>query len=132
MLNHNPSTYKVIAFFIVILSLCGLVVFLFSHQTAFASEIRQETEAYCLSCHGNSDLSISLPDGESISLYISSEMLSHSIHSQSGIECEACHTNIKTYPHPENEYQSSRELSRAYYLSCKKCHSVNYEKTQDR
>jgi predicted CXXCH cytochrome family protein len=131
MSNHNPSSQKKVAFFIGILPICGLVWFLFSNQTVFASETHQETEAYCLSCHGNPDLSMTLPDGETLALYISSEMLSHSIHSQTGIECEACHTNIKTYPHPENEYQSSRELTRAYYLSCKKCHSVNYEKTQD-
>lgn len=91
----------------------------------------QETENYCLSCHNNPELSVELPDGESLSLYVSPAMLEKSVHSQAGIECEACHTDIKTYPHPEISYQSARELSRAYYMACQKCHSSNYEKTLD-
>jgi hypothetical protein len=91
----------------------------------------QGTESYCLSCHSNPDLKMTLPDGEELSLYVSPEKLQTSIHSPLGIECEACHTDIKTYPHPTNNYQTHRELSRSYYLSCKKCHSSIYEKTQD-
>jgi predicted CXXCH cytochrome family protein len=98
---------------------------------ALAGEPSQETETYCLSCHANPDLSLTLPSGESLSLHIAPEMVQNSIHSQAGIECEACHTEIKTYPHPKIDYQSARELSRAYYLACQKCHSSNYELTQD-
>ncbi|MEW5869791.1 MAG: cytochrome c3 family protein [Chloroflexota bacterium] len=98
---------------------------------AQAGEDPQETEAYCLSCHSNPDLSVTLPDGELLSLYISPEKLSGSVHSPAGIECEACHTQIKTFPHPKLEYTSKRELSRAYYESCRKCHALNYDKTMD-
>jgi predicted CXXCH cytochrome family protein len=72
-----------------------------------------------------------LPSGETLSLYVSQDVISSSVHSPLGIECEACHTGIKTYPHPEIQYQSRRELSRSYYLACQKCHSENYEKAQD-
>ena len=98
---------------------------------ARADQPAQETEEYCLSCHGNPALTMTLPSGEELSLYVSPEDLKHSIHSPLGIECQACHTEIKTYPHPENTYESSRDLTRAYYLSCKKCHSAIYEKAQD-
>lgn len=98
---------------------------------ANAGPSAQETEKYCLSCHGNPDLSITLPSGEVLSLYISQDVLSHSVHSPLGIECEACHTNITTYPHPEITFQTTRELSLNYYQACQKCHSSNYEKTQD-
>ena len=91
----------------------------------------QETERYCLSCHSDPDMEIELPSGEILSLFISQEMLDHSIHSNAGIECEACHTDIKTHPHPELVYQSKRELSLAYYQSCQKCHYENYEATMD-
>jgi predicted CXXCH cytochrome family protein len=91
----------------------------------------QETENYCLGCHNNPDLSMTLPSGETLSVYISPEELHQSVHSPAGIECEACHTEIKTYPHPEVKYQTRRELSRSYYEACKKCHSANYEKTLD-
>src|SRR5512138_3532520 len=75
----------------------------------------QETEKYCLSCHGNENLSMTLPSGEVLSLYVSQDKLDHSVHSTKGIECEACHNDITTYPHPEIQYQSKRELSRAFY-----------------
>lgn len=114
-----------------------LVVFLVvTFSTIYSWQVRadqppQETEAYCLSCHSNPDLNMSLPSGEELPLYIVPSELARSIHSPLGIECEACHTEIKTYPHPKIEYASRRELSRSYYLSCKKCHSAIYEKAQD-
>lgn len=98
---------------------------------AKASTPRQATESYCLSCHGNPDLEITLPDGEKLSLYIASDTLEHSVHSQAGIECMACHTQIQDYPHPEIQFQTRRELSRSYYQACQKCHPANYEKTLD-
>jgi len=91
----------------------------------------QETEKYCLSCHGDPNLRVTLPSGEVLSLYIDQDGLDHSVHSTVGIECEACHNNITGYPHPEIEYQNARELSRSYYQTCEKCHPSNYEKTLD-
>jgi len=91
----------------------------------------QQTEQYCLSCHSNPDLKMTLPSGEELSLYISPEHLKSSVHSPAGIECEACHTEIKTYPHPAVNFQTRRELSRSYYQACQKCHPANYEKAQD-
>ncbi len=105
----------------------GLVVV----SPAHAERPAQETEKYCLSCHGKEDLSMTLPSGEKISLYVSQDVISHSVHSPLGIECEACHTDISTYPHPELPYQTARELSRGYYQTCEKCHYANYEKTLD-
>lgn len=98
---------------------------------AHAQEPPQGTEAYCLSCHNDPDLTMTLPSGEELPLYVSPDELKLSIHSPLGIECEACHTEIKTYPHPKIDYQTRRDLSRAYYLSCKKCHSTIYDKAQD-
>jgi nitrate/TMAO reductase-like tetraheme cytochrome c subunit len=125
----NIRFLKLLGYF----SLLIVVFILFSLPTRLvgAETKKQETEHYCLSCHSNPDLSMELPDGETLSLFISPETIENSTHSQEGIECEACHTEIKGYPHPEIEYQSKRELSRAYYLSCRKCHSANYEKTLD-
>ena len=99
--------------------------------SAWAQEEPGDTETYCLSCHANPDLAMELPSGESLSLYISPEMLSQSIHSPLGIECQACHTEITSYPHPEVTAQSQRELSLDLYEACAKCHSDNYDKTQD-
>lgn len=114
------------------LTLAGAALLLFAAVgSVHAGPVKQETEAYCLSCHSNPDLSMTLPNGEAVSLFISQETLNHSVHSQAGIECEACHTEIKTYPHPKINFNSRRELSRSYYLACQKCHPANYEKTMD-
>ena len=108
-----------------------LLVSILLVTTARAESPAQETESYCLSCHSNPDLSLTLPSGESLSLFIDPAKLQTSLHSPLGIECEACHTNISTYPHPEIVYQSKRELARSYYQSCQKCHTDQYDKTQD-
>ncbi len=98
----------------------------------FAQPVRaQETEAYCLSCHGKPGTSITLPSGEKLSLYVPTDMLDHSVHGAVGIECHACHTDITTYPHPKLEAQTRRELSRSFYQTCEKCHEANYTKTLD-
>lgn len=93
----------------------------------------QETEGFCLNCHGKTDLQMTLPSGEVLPLNISNDQLKISVHSSNGIECEACHTEIKSYPHPalSDEIQTRRDLARSLYQACKKCHSQNYTKTMD-
>jgi hypothetical protein len=48
-----------------------LLLSLFAASPAGAEPPAQETEKYCLSCHGNQDLSLTLPNGDVLSLYIS-------------------------------------------------------------
>lgn len=124
------ASNKTAFLFGVLLTLMGIASLLLP-GIAQAEWQGQHTQEYCLSCHGNTDLSITLPSGESLSLYISHVLLDKSVHTRAGIECQACHTDITTYPHPPLEYTSHRELSRAYYLACQKCHAANYDKTQD-
>ena len=90
-----------------------------------------QTEAYCLSCHAQPGLTMTLPSGEVLSLTITAEALRGSVHSPLGIECRACHTQITTYPHPSIDYATRRELSRGLYQACEKCHADNYSKTLD-
>jgi predicted CXXCH cytochrome family protein len=114
--------------------LAGAMVLLAGFITAYpvtAKPAAQETEKYCLGCHGNPSLSMTLPSGEELSLFVSQDQLDRSVHSNKGIECEACHNDISTYPHPEIKYNTARELSLNYYQTCEKCHSTIYEKTQD-
>jgi hypothetical protein len=114
-----------------IAGLLGFSLLLARSSQARAQEPTPGTEAYCLSCHNNPDLKMTLPGGEELPLYISAEDLTHSAHSPLGIECQACHTEIRSYPHSQVTYETRRELSRSYYLACKKCHSTIYEKAQD-
>jgi predicted CXXCH cytochrome family protein len=108
-----------------------LIGSLFYTRTAQATGLKQETEKYCLSCHTDPNKSITLPSGEILSIYIETDTMHQSVHSQAGIECEACHVSITTYPHPSLEYTSHRDLSIAYYQVCQKCHPANYQKTLD-
>jgi predicted CXXCH cytochrome family protein len=128
MFKLSPNSKLPVLFLI-----AGLILLLslFLISPAQASQQEQQTEEYCLSCHSNPDLKMTLPSGEELSLYIDSEQLQTSVHSPNGIECEACHTNIKTYPHPAISYQTKRELTRAYYTACEKCHPDNYSRTLD-
>jgi predicted CXXCH cytochrome family protein len=112
-----------------LLLLIGFYIFSLDHVAAAPSN--QGTEEYCLSCHDNPDLQMTLSGGESVSLYVSPDQLSTAIHSPLGIECQACHTEISTYPHPEISYQTRREFSQSYALTCQKCHSSIFEKAQD-
>ena len=123
------SPLLLLALFLTVLS----AALLFQPAQAGQPEARssQKTEEYCLSCHNDPDLSMTLPSGEELSLYVSPEKLAQSVHSPNGIECEACHTTITTYPHPEQTYQDRRSLSRGYYQACQKCHPGNYEKAMD-
>lgn len=114
-----------------VVGMMALLIGLSLTSRASANQPAQETEKYCLSCHGNSELEMTLPSGETLPLYISQDVIRASVHSPLGIECEACHTDITTYPHPPLEYKNKRELSRVYYQSCEKCHSANYQKSLD-
>lgn len=89
------------------------------------------TDTYCLECHANPSLTLTLPDGEVLSLYIPPESYQASLHTALGIECNSCHVGIETYPHPELTYTSRRELSRALYQACQRCHAENYDKALD-
>jgi predicted CXXCH cytochrome family protein len=97
-------------------------------DTPVRSDPQEDT---CLSCHGNPDLEITLRDGESLSLFIDAGHLVESVHERIGISCDSCHPTIQDYPHPEIDYASRRELSRAFYLTCRTCHANNYENTLD-
>jgi len=96
-----------------------------------AENDRPPTDEYCLSCHSDSVLNVILTSGETLALYIDPDKHGLSVHTQAGIECHACHKDITTYPHPDLQYTSKRELSRNYYLACQQCHAINYEQTLD-
>jgi len=108
-----------------------LIISAFIFFSGKANEEQQTTEQFCLSCHGDPSLAVKLPDGETLSLYINPDSLTHSVHSPLGIECQACHTDIQGFPHPERNFSSLRDLSLVYVEACDKCHSTIYDKTKD-
>ncbi len=89
------------------------------------------TNEYCLSCHGQQGLTKTLPSGELLSLYIDPELFSHGVHAQENIACTDCHKNISTFPHPEFDAQTRRDVTLQLYTSCKDCHADQYNKALD-
>jgi predicted CXXCH cytochrome family protein len=99
---------------------------------AQADAYHQNNINNCLGCHSNPEIGdLELPNGDRVSLYIDQDILATSIHGSLGIECDSCHTTIPSFPHPPINFQSARELSRSYYLTCQRCHSDNYDLTMD-
>jgi len=83
-----PKANELIALSLPIIGFAAFILALaFSIAPAQADKPSQETEAYCLSCHSNPDLSMTLPSGEVLSLFVSPEVLQTSVHNPAGIEC---------------------------------------------
>jgi predicted CXXCH cytochrome family protein len=91
---------------------------------------RQETIDTCLTCHGDTALSVDLPSGESRSLYVDATVFAASVHGDK-LSCVDCHADITEVPHESRAFKTRREFSIAYYENCKRCHFANYSKTLD-
>ena len=106
-------------------------------STAFAGgpgEAPQSAEVenqVCLSCHSNPDLSVKLPSGETLKLYMNSDLFNQSVHGKQGQRCTACHTNISGYPHPPIAAKDVRDFSIQMYTLCRQCHGEVYQNNLD-
>lgn len=54
----------------------------------------------CLQCHGDKSLTTKNSQGQTISLYVDSAVLEHSVHG--GFGCQDCHTGITSLPHAQH------------------------------
>jgi predicted CXXCH cytochrome family protein len=85
----------------------------------------------CLECHGKPGLTMKLEDGEELGLYVDPEEYASSIHGKSGYACVQCHTSVGDYPHPPFTAADRRDASLKLYPACYRCHSGEYERSQD-
>jgi predicted CXXCH cytochrome family protein len=83
----------------------------------------------CLSCHGESGLSLTTRDGTDVPLHVPASALAGSVHAR--VACADCHTGMAEVPHPERTFGSRRDLSLALDEQCRRCHFSNYTKTLD-
>jgi hypothetical protein len=135
-INH-PLKYliMVFGFGLVIIALGGFVIPVealsipLTVQNPVQAAVTTPDNAACLTCHGKSGLTKTLPSGETLSLTIDSGHFDESAHK--GIACTECHSNISTFPHPEMQVQTLREFSLQMYPICQKCHEEQYNKTLD-
>lgn len=89
-----------------------------------------EQSQACLACHGDRDLTVTLPSGEVQRLYVDYETFARSVHGNR-LSCTDCHTDMTEVPHASRPFKTSREFTIAYYEQCKRCHFANYTKTID-
>lgn len=86
---------------------------------------------YCLGCHGRPDQVTTLASGELLYLTIDAEAYNQSVHGSGSYACVQCHTTIRAYPHPKLEAQTARDVTLAFYTTCKTCHVDKYRLTLD-
>lgn len=86
---------------------------------------------YCLGCHNNPNLTMNLANGDQLSLYVSPDVYGHSIHGQDKYACVQCHTTVGKYPHPAFKASDTRDVSLQLRVVCQRCHSSQFELTQD-
>ncbi|MGE5357922.1 MAG: cytochrome c3 family protein [Bacteroidales bacterium] len=99
------------------------------HQAPAQSAPGPDTDT-CLSCHADRSMSVSLPDGETRSLFIDRAVFDRSVHGGK-LGCVDCHTDMSEVPHAARPFKTRREFTVAYYEACKRCHFANYSKTLD-
>ncbi len=85
----------------------------------------------CLGCHGGDrSMTLDLPSGDKLSLYVDQEAFAKSVHGDM-LRCTDCHADVSDYPHDAKPFKSKRDVAVAFYEQCKKCHFSNYTKTLD-
>jgi len=88
------------------------------------------SEAPCLKCHGDPNLSMTFPNGEVLPLYLDADAFQHSVHG-TRLTCVDCHQRNIAVPHQSPKVQSRRQLALVEYEVCKRCHFENYTRTLD-
>jgi hypothetical protein len=125
---------------------------------ARAETVQQtEVDENCLMCHGDPDFVATFENGELLSLHVDRAEYEHSVHGPAGLNCVACHTDLASYPHhnqqvvctachpeeggePETEYAplraklsfaDRRELVLSINEACRSCHRHEFEVAVD-
>lgn len=89
---------------------------------------------YCLSCHSQTDFTLTFANGDTVSLTISEDEFHDSVHGVDNpwqpLQCTSCHENY-TFPHRPVIARSARQYSLEKYLVCAECHEPKYEQALD-
>ncbi|MAU10603.1 MAG: cytochrome C [Anaerolineaceae bacterium] len=89
---------------------------------------------FCLNCHENPYLQMTLASGEVVSVTVDADAYADSVHGQHGTEgyrCIRCHDNNREYPHEEVSATNRRELSIELSTACARCHTDKFDETMD-
>ncbi|MBL8077868.1 MAG: cytochrome c3 family protein [Anaerolineales bacterium] len=125
-----PRIWTVLLFLGVGLFIFALAVFASPAQAAPSYQGDKPGNDFCLACHQEEGKTLTL-GSEELPVTINPTQFGLSVHSEEGIACVDCHTNISDYPHPDVKEKSTRAFSLAYSETCKDCHEDQYSKTHD-
>jgi len=108
----------------VVLSMVGLA----AH--AAEGELSKENRS-CLACHDKEGFGKTLESGENLSLAISTQAFSESMHNSTN--CEDCHSDIdaKTHGKAKQTIQSKRAFSLGMRETCRYCHKKKFTQYED-
>jgi predicted CXXCH cytochrome family protein len=95
---------------------------------------KETNNDYCLSCHALEGRSLTLANGDELSLTIDEDALHDSVHGAGNpwqpLECTDCHLGA-IFPHGPVEASSRREYTLQQYELCARCHEKNYAGSLD-
>lgn len=74
----------------------------------------------CLACHSNTDKVLKFPNGDTVSIAVDPQVYDQSSHAN--LACQTCHTNITSFPHPQNTAKSARDYTLQHKDTCNQCH----------
>ncbi len=77
--------------------LCTALLFLLGSALPIRAQHKLKDED-CLTCHGDATLTTEV-NGKSVSLYVDSKKLAHSIHGSMKLSCVDCHKDVKSLAH---------------------------------
>jgi predicted CXXCH cytochrome family protein len=110
-------------------ALISLILVLVASPARAAAPSSEEIES-CLGCHGDRGLTVKLPSGETLPLFVDQAAYARSVHGDK-VGCLECHVGMSSVPHHAKPFRTLRELTLVYYEGCKRCHFANYTKSLD-
>lgn len=119
-----------------VVALSGSPVAVAQEEPAETPQTTQEYElrwnnGYCLGCHSDPSLELTLPSGETLSLYVDAQTYEESVHGDLGLSCVLCHSDISEYPHAPIGAENAREFTVKSYAYCTTCHDEQYSASHD-
>ena len=108
----------------------AIVSFVTPVQAAPVYQEDKPANDFCLACHQEDGLDFKLGK-DMIPATINPTQFGNSVHSDEGIMCVDCHTDINDYPHPKVKSKNARAFSFTLFVVCKQCHEDQFLKVQD-
>ncbi len=87
-----------------------------------------ENAGACIACHDSKDLALSFKNGEKMSVFVSSNDFSKTVHS--ALSCTDCHQKVSLDSHPGRVIESRGAFAKEASGACRNCHADNQLKAK--